>query len=67
MATTTQILRGLEIIEKYESGTDLSAEHDVIYAGSEDLLFQMTEEEAKAMVEHGWFLDDEFGCWSHFT
>lgn len=67
MATSTQILRGLEIIEKYDPGTDVSAENDVIYAGAEDLLYKMTEEEAKTMVELGWYISAEFGCWYHHT
>ena len=67
MANTTQILKGLEIIEKYEPGTEFDAAHDQIWAGSEDLLFQMTEDEAKIMGEQGWFVDDDFGCWSHFA
>lgn len=66
MASTTQILRGLEIIEKYEPGTDIDAEYGQLWAGSENLLFQMTEEEAKIMGEQGWFVDQDLCCWSHF-
>jgi hypothetical protein len=67
MATTTQILRGLEIIEKYEPGTDVSADHDQIWAGSQNLLFQMTEEEAETMCAMGWLIDEEMGCWTILT
>lgn len=66
MASTTQILRGLEIIEKYEPGCDISAGHNQIWAGCEDLLFQMTETEAQTMTLNGWFIDELFCCWSHF-
>jgi len=67
MATTTQILRGLEIIEKYEPGCDVSTHFNKIWAGRENLLFKMTECEAKLMVENGWFICPLFHTWCHHT
>jgi len=61
-----RIKEGLEIIAKYEDDADFCAEHDVIYVGGEESTENMSDEDKHKMDELGWFIDEEFYCWSHF-
>jgi hypothetical protein len=66
MANVTDIVRGLEIIQRYcHEGVQMGgAEHDIIYGPFLDRPMSV-EDEAK-LVEMGWFLDEEDDAWSHF-
>lgn len=64
-----QILEGLQILSKYGPKGDFSAGHDQIWAGDENdkSVTDMSEKDRKRMEELGWFIDDDFECWSHFA
>jgi hypothetical protein len=62
-----RILEGLNILSKYFESGDFNAEHDQIWAGgdyADDA--DMAEEDIKKLKDLGWFIDEEFNCWSHF-
>jgi hypothetical protein len=68
MATTEKVLAGLAIIARYDQVADVSAEHDIIYAGSaKSHKDKLTEDEKKLMEIIGWHWDSEFDCWARFT
>jgi hypothetical protein len=62
-----RIIRGMEIIRKYETDPyPCAAEHDILYCGSyEDTYALMTVEEFRLMATYGWF-ESESG-WAFFT
>lgn len=58
---------GLDIISKYIEDGDIAAEHDQIWAGPDDASeMNISEEDLKRLDELGWFIDEEFDCWTHF-
>lgn len=63
-----RILKGLQIIQKYEKNGYFAAEHDQIWVGNDDgsTVIQMTEEDAARMEELDWFVDSGLNVWSHF-
>jgi len=61
-----RIKEGLEIIAKYEPDADFAAEHDQIFVGEEDAAENMDKKDKEKMDELGWFIEKEYGCWSHF-
>jgi hypothetical protein len=66
MAKLSDIVRGLQIIQRYcKEGAHLSgAEHDVIYAPRlERPLLSDDERELEAL---GWHTDDENDLWCHY-
>lgn len=66
MATLTEVLEGLKILAKYDSGS-ICAEHDVIFAGPQLEDVEMTEEDEKALKAYGWHQDQEGNCWARFV
>ena len=55
MAQIDDILKGLEIIKKYDPESYFAAEHDQIYCGDQEKI----PAEAKAELEElGWFAND---------
>ena len=67
-------MNGLIIINGYNcnkeiniTGLDISAQHDEIYAGFDDCLEIMSEEDKKRMRELNWLEYLEDGGWFHFT
>ena len=61
-----KIKEGLEIIFKYEPDADFDAAHDQIFVGGEESTEKMNKKDKETMGELGWFIEDEYGCWSHF-
>lgn len=60
-----ELIEGLQILDKYPNGY-ISAEHDIIYAGPEDIS-KITSEDQKALKKLGWHLDTENNCWATFV
>ena len=66
MAKLSDIVRGLQIIERYCKG-DVQmggAEHDVIYAPELDRPLSAADE--NRLEELGWFTDED-NLWEHFV
>lgn len=63
-----QLISGLQLMAEHSrSGTvDVSAEHDVIYAGPADERGDFVEQSAR-LVALGWHRSDELECWAFFT
>jgi len=62
-----RIVRGLQIIAKYDDGLDfrIAFEHDIMYASSFDsTVEEMTKEEVTEMSILGWFMEED--SWTHF-
>ncbi len=62
-----EIIEGLQLIEatsKDKDGYCVSAGHDIIVAGQPE---DMTDEQIDKMLELGWHISSEFGCWGKFT
>lgn len=66
MSDFHSVLLGLNIISKYEclESTNISAEHDVIYAGSD---LQIPEEEKALLEKLGWHWDSQYDSWRKFV
>ncbi len=58
-------IAGLQILSKYPGG-QISAEHDVIYAGPGDPK-EVSPEDAKALEDLGWHIDTEVDVWARFV
>ena len=61
-----QVMRGLQILAKYEDDVVPEFGHDVILASDFESVLRMTEEEVVQMAKLGWFYDQENSCWAHF-
>lgn len=61
MSKLENIIYGLNVFKQHNQ-LDISAQHDIIYAGGE-----VPEAQAETLKENGWMWDDEFDCWSIFT
>lgn len=67
MANITEILRGLELIEKYEPGGNLAFVEAQMFAGGEDAVEEMSPEDCRIMTQNGWFVyEGMYPCWSHY-
>ncbi len=67
MATTRQVIEGLEILERYKdpaSAGEVCAEHDVIYAGHD---VSVSEEDRARLDALGWHWDSGVDSWARFT
>ena len=65
MASVTNIRKGIEIFEKYESSS-CCAEHDIIYAGPYPKN-EVSKEDAETLEKLGWFEDRMNDSWAIFT
>ena len=61
-----KLLKGLEILCKYEEDGGVCAEHDVIYAGG-TYPDKISEEDMETLEDNGWSFDFILGCWKTFT
>ena len=63
-----RILRGFEILAKYDDDITCSFEHDILYIDSdfEESVAKMTREDVIEMAILGWFMDNECETWAHF-
>jgi len=67
MTRAQKIVAGMQLIMKYEPDTDIAAEHDIIYFGSQESYKKMSDEEKVQMVNLGWHLDTETDSWARFV
>jgi hypothetical protein len=58
-------VEGFGIFHKYDGYQDLSAEHDVIYAGPDPA--KVSDEDVARLEELGWHIDREYDCFRHFV
>jgi len=58
-----EIFEGLKILMNYGS-SNFSAEHDQIFAGSDESVENIKEDDKKKLEDLGWFISEK--CWSHF-
>ena len=61
------VLEGLQILAKYFPDGDISAEHDIIYAGGDNSDVEISEEDLARLDELDWFIDSEANCWAKFV
>lgn len=62
-----RIMRGLQILAKYEQNEDCQFEHDIMYASDfGKTVAKMTKEDVAEMAVLGWFKDKECETWAHF-
>ena len=60
-----KLLRGLEILCKYDPDGTTCAEHDIIYAGG-GAPSKISEEDLKALEDNGWFYEETEEGWCKF-
>lgn len=63
--TRDNIIKGLQIFEKYDTDGCVCAEHDVICGIALDT--EISEEDRKIFDELGWFESEEYDSWAAFT
>ena len=61
-----RIKEGLDILSKYNEDGDFAAEHDQIFVGDNAEDMKISKDDLKELDKLGWFIDEEFDCWSHF-
>ena len=62
---TQRILRGLQILAKYDDDLGLSFGHDQMWVGDfEATAAVMSREEVTALAQWGWF--EDYDSWSHY-
>ena len=61
-----KLLKGLEVLCKYEEDGSVSAEHDVIYAG-ETHPDKISVEDIQTLDDNDWSFDYHLDCWRKFT
>jgi hypothetical protein len=59
-----EIIRGLQLIAKYQPDAEVSADHDVLYAGTPSA---MPQAERYQMANLNWIEDKEFDAWKKLT
>lgn len=66
MNNHTTLIAALQIFEKYEKGDydGLRADHDILYAGDDDVYEGMTDEDKAKLVELGWEWDEDGPFWT---
>ena len=68
MASLNQVIKGLEILSKYDSKNgdshNICAEHDIIYAGPG---VEVSEEDKKILDDLGWHWDSSADSWARFV
>lgn len=66
MATTKQVVGGLEILGRYGGADDhnICAEHDIIYAGHGCVV---SDDDRAKLEELGWHWDDDIDSWARFV
>lgn len=64
MSSLQNIIAGLQIFDKYNG--DVSAEHDVIYAGCMTNN-EISQEDQDKLSELGWKFNDGLESWYHFV
>lgn len=57
---------GLSILLKYNPDGDTAADHDIIYAASIPMK-NIAADDLKQLDDLGWFWDQQYECWAHFT
>jgi hypothetical protein len=65
-ARSARFIRGLSILQEYESEYDFDAQHDVFYAG-DTLPSAMTHGDRDELERCGWHWDTSLDCWYFFT
>lgn len=68
MSTLNQVIKGLQIIAKYEREDSyaVNAEHDIIYAGH--VIFEnISKEDRQELEKLDWHWDDDAGSWAKFV
>lgn len=58
-------IEGFQIFAKYDHIDDTSAEHEIFYAGPDPEV--VSEEDLKRLDELGWFPQEKYNCFAHFT
>lgn len=68
MATINEVLKGLQIIAKYEKEDPcgVSAEHDIIYAGW-TVSDKLSQEDRDQLEQLGWHWDSSIDSWARFV
>ena len=70
MAKVKTIANGLIVLLKYpvsgDERDDITAEHDIIYAGGVEP-GKMIPEDRKALDELGWEWDEDLECWWRYV
>lgn len=60
--------QGMQILSKYNTNLLRAAEHDIIYSVDiDDVLEAITEEDAIALAQLNWHIDEEFDCFCCFV
>lgn len=69
MSQISEIVKGLTLIELYESDAVFTADHDQIWCGqgNGNSITEITEEGKNELEKLGWFIDEDLGCWSRFV
>jgi hypothetical protein len=67
MAKILEIADGRRILAKYDAGYAVDAEHDVIYAGPEDISKVISADDKAELERLGWFISEDVGRFMVFT
>jgi hypothetical protein len=65
MATIRSVLRGLELLAKYEPEASVDAQHDELFSGGPPP-DEMSPDDVAELDSLGWLHDEDDG-WSRFT
>ncbi len=60
-----KIIEGLMILSKYD-GASLASEHDIIYAGPDNVDLVSPEDRSR-LEKLSWFVSDDVDSWAHFV
>lgn len=68
MASLGSVMAGLTILTKYDNDCEVSAEHDVLYAGSEKTHEEkLSGKDRDSLAELGWHWSESYDSWMKFT
>ena len=65
LSKAERISLGLQIFQKYPGDHEVSAQHDILYAGADPEV--MTENDKEVVEKLGWHEEIEYDCWGFFT
>lgn len=66
MSTVAEIAHDLVILARYFGATLLEANHNVLFVGDNASAVPLTTADEAELLAHGWFIDKEDDCWSHY-
>lgn len=65
MTTYEELIEAFQIFNRYPDSQDISAQHDIIYAGPDSQ--NMLPADVARLIELGWHVDNMYDSFAYYT